>query len=69
MSKLGKKVDAAATEAAGALIKAGGLHGRFGFTVANAVCATLLGRYMQLCDDGVDCADPDHDHVDLKLRD
>ncbi|KOU30202.1 hypothetical protein ADK53_28710 [Streptomyces sp. WM6373] len=62
MSKLTKRV-------ADALIQTGARRGRFGFHAANAVCATLLGRYVQVCDDGPDCADPDHEHVDFQLRD
>ena len=54
---------------ADALIQTGARHSKAGFHVANAVCATLLGRYAQLCDNGVDCADPTHEHVDFLLRD
>jgi len=68
MSKLGKKVSHAANQATGAIVKVGARQGKAGMAVANAVCATLLGTYVQLCDDGVDCNDPDHEHVDLQLR-
>lgn len=61
-SKLTKKM-------ADAIIRTGARHGRVGYHAANAVCATLLGRYVQPCDDGVDCADPDHEHIDFLLRD
>lgn len=53
---------------ADALIKSGGRHGKVGFHVANTVCAALLGRWVQLCDDGVDCTDPTHEHVDFQIR-
>lgn len=62
MSKLTKKM-------ADKLIQTGARRGRVGFHAANAVCATLLGRYVQICDDGPDCVDPDHEHVDFQLRD
>jgi hypothetical protein len=68
MSKLGKKAHNAANQASGVLVKAGARHGKVGMAVANAVSYTLLGRYVQLCDDGLDCADPDHEHVEFKLR-
>ncbi|MFF3620033.1 hypothetical protein [Streptomyces sp. NPDC002467] len=69
MSKLGKKVSGRLNNASGVLAKAGARHGRAGLAAANAVSSILLGRYVELCDDGVDCADPNHEHVDLLLRD
>jgi hypothetical protein len=61
MSKLTKRM-------ADTLIQTGARGGKVGFHAANAVCATLLGRYVQICDDSPDCDDPTHEHVDFKLR-
>ncbi|KIF00881.1 hypothetical protein PL81_38885 [Streptomyces sp. RSD-27] len=69
MSKLGKKVSDTLNQASGALAKAGARHGRRGLAAANAVSFALLGRYVELCDEGPDCTDPNHEHVDLRLRD
>jgi len=66
MSKLGKKVSAAANQATGVLVRVGARQGKTGLVVANAVTATLLGTYVRLCP--VDCSDPTHEHVDFKLR-
>lgn len=63
---MGSKV---AKKMADAIIQTGARHGKAGFHVANAVCATLLGRYVQICDEGPECVDPDHEHVDFQLRD
>jgi hypothetical protein len=69
MSKLGRKVSDRLNQASGALAKAGARHGRTGLAAANAVSSAFLGRYVELCDDGPDCTDPNHEHVDLLLRD
>lgn len=68
MSKLSEKVSAAANQAAGVIVKAGAKQGKAGLAVANAVCATFLGTYVQMCDDGPECTDPNHEHIDLQLR-
>lgn len=68
MSKLGKKVSDTARQVTGVVVKAGARQGKAGLAVANAVCATLLGTYVELCPAGVDCNDPDHEHLDFQLR-
>lgn len=67
MSNLGKKLSSAANQVTGAVVKAGARQGKTGMTVANAVCYALLGTYVKICDDGLDCTHPDHEHVGFQL--